>query len=54
MEQFILKDGAQQYSLARKLTEGEIESEVIGGFRIPVRAIFDAEVNHQALRALMK
>jgi hypothetical protein len=36
-----------------KLREGEIASTVIAGLRLPVRAIFDRELNLTALRALL-
>ncbi|MEM6474222.1 MAG: Uma2 family endonuclease [Planctomycetota bacterium] len=53
VEQYLLEPEARQFRLARKLTEGEIESTVIPGFRIPVRAIFDREVNQKTLRSIL-
>ena len=50
VEQYILKNG--EYVLFEKKHEGEIESVVIEGFIIPVRAIFDEEVNTEAIRKL--
>ncbi len=47
VEQYILKNG--EYNLYQKLHEGEIESAVIEGFRIPVKAIFDEDVNMETL-----
>lgn len=53
IEQYVLRDGQSEYYLARKLSNGEIESAVIDGFRIPVAGIFDTELNHATLRKLL-
>ncbi|MEM6366572.1 MAG: Uma2 family endonuclease [Planctomycetota bacterium] len=52
IEQHLLDGGAKKFRLARKLTEGDIESVVVAGFRIPVRAVFDREMNQKALRLM--
>jgi len=52
VEQYRLRDGV--YQLAQKLTQGEIGSLVIAGFRIPVAAIFDDRQFHIALTGLLK
>jgi Uma2 family endonuclease len=51
VEQYLLKDGA--YVLAQKSGTGEVRSRVVAGFCVPVRALFDAEVHHAALRELL-
>jgi len=53
IEQYVILSGENKYHLARKLTEGEIESVVIAGFRIPVIALFDAKQNHLALQNIL-
>jgi Uma2 family endonuclease len=50
IEQYFLKNG--EYDLYQKLHEGEIESAVIEGFRIPVKAIFDEDINTEAMGKL--
>lgn len=54
IEQYLIRSGETKYHLARKLTDGEIESVVVTGFRIPVIAIFDAKQNHLALQKILK
>lgn len=49
IEQYVLKDG--QFQLQLKSGSGEIESVVIKGFRIPIRAMFDREANLAAMDA---
>ena len=49
IEQYLIRSGETKYYLARKLTDGEIESVVVSGFRIPVIALFDAKQNQLAL-----
>ena len=51
LEQYVLQDG--KYGLLQKSGTGEVKSEVIQGFVIPVRAIFDAEVQLATLRQLL-
>jgi Uma2 family endonuclease len=50
VEQYILDD--DEYVLKNKLKKGMIESVVIEGFKIPVRAIFDPKENLKALQNL--
>jgi len=52
LEQFLLKDGAYPRS-ARRLKTGQVVSSVIAGFEIPVRALFDDQVNLAALRRML-
>jgi Uma2 family endonuclease len=52
VEQYSLREGV--YKLAQKLKQGEIESLVIAGFRIPIAAIFDDQRFHVALTELLK
>ena len=52
LEQYILTDDGP-YKLRMKSQSGEVSSAVIVGFTIPVRAIFDAEVNHTALAGML-
>jgi len=51
VEQYFL-DG-EYYCLAYRVGSGVLTSRVVAGFEIPVRAIFDAEVNLAALRQLL-
>lgn len=51
VEQYRLEDGA--YKLAQKVTQSEIESLVIGGFRIPIAAIFDDRQYKAALDKML-
>ena len=53
VEQYLIRDGETKYHLARKLTDGEIESVVVCGFRIPVAALFDAKQNQLALQNIL-
>ena len=50
VEKYVLK--ASQYNPAKAVTSGEIKSDVIAGFAIPIRAIFEAKANRAALRRL--
>ena len=52
VEQYCLRDGV--YKLAQKLKQGEIESLVVAGFRVPIAAIFDDQYFHAALTELLK
>jgi Uma2 family endonuclease len=56
VEQYILpSEDSEIYVLKQLLTiEDEIESFVIKGFKIPVRAIFDAKVNVETLQNILK
>jgi Uma2 family endonuclease len=51
VEQYFLVSG--KFKLHLKLSNGYIESPVVKGFRIDVRAIFDEKVNLETLRDLM-
>ncbi len=48
-EQYVIKSG--QFELQIKSGSGDIESSVIKGFRIPIRAMFDREANLAAMDA---
>lgn len=50
VEQYLLQDDV--YGLHLKLNTGILQSRIISGFAIPVRAIFDDEVHQQALTEL--
>lgn len=50
VEQYLLQDG--EYALKASLTKGSLESPVIKGFQIPVRAIFDLEEQIKALKEM--
>lgn len=50
VEQYLLRDG--RYELVGKFTRGTIRSQVIKGFVIPVKAIFDEAENFAAMRKL--
>lgn len=50
IEQYLLEDGS--FRLHASLQNGLIESRVVAGFRIPVRAIFDGDQQIMALKAI--
>lgn len=52
VEQYLLAGGTYPATPARN--EGEITSEAIAGFRIPIRAIFDDATNAEALRSILQ
>ncbi len=52
IEQYLLTN--DQYTLHLKLNSGTLESAVITGFTIPVRAVLDDEMNRQTLAALFR
>ena len=52
VEQYVLEDGV--FHLRLKSGSGEIVSQVIPKFRIPIRAIFDTRENLTALRAILE
>lgn len=56
VEQYILPtEDHETYALLHKLTiTDDIESVVIKGFKIPVRAIFDADANLETLQKIIK
>ncbi len=51
VEQYVLEEGA--FRLLLKSGSGDIESRVVTGFRIPIRAIFDSATNLETLRRLL-
>lgn len=51
VEQYLLEGDA--FVLYLKLNSGTLQSAVIDGFTIPVRAIFDEEIHRQALAGLL-
>ena len=52
IEQYLLEDN--RYELALKSSNGSIKSTVITGFEIPIRAVFDEELNFEILQNLMR
>ena len=52
VEQYLVNNNGE-FELALKSSSGEIKSEVIDGFEIPVRSIFDKEENLRALRGII-
>lgn len=54
IEQYVLPEEGEVYELLKKVTSGDwIESIVIQGFRIPVSAIFDVEINRETLKKIV-
>ena len=53
VEQFVREKEGERFSLALKSGSGEIESRAIQGFKIPIRAIFDAAENMAAMKRFM-
>jgi len=53
VEQYRL-DETDTYELILKSSEGRIKCEVVEGFEIPIRAIFDADENLKALGEILK
>lgn len=51
LEQYLAREG--MYQLAEKSASGEIRSSVVKGFIIPVRALFDPQLNLAALRQIL-
>ncbi len=51
LEQYLPREG--RYELALKSGSGEVASEVVPGFRVPIRALFDDAENLRVLRALL-
>nr|WP_299418994.1 Uma2 family endonuclease [uncultured Emticicia sp.] len=52
VEQFLISNG--QYELVLKSSNGIIKSQVIEGFEIPIKAIFNEELNLEILENLLK
>jgi Uma2 family endonuclease len=53
LEQYHLPEGSDAYRLVIKAMTGQVRSFAIPSFEIPVRAIFDREVNQAALQTLL-
>jgi Uma2 family endonuclease len=51
LEQYVLREG--KYFLAQKSGSGEVRGAVVSGFVIPVRALFDTQLNLVILRELL-
>lgn len=51
LEQYLLED--EQYELKVKSSSGEVSSQAIVGFQIPIRAVFDRQINTETLQKLM-
>ncbi|MES2594448.1 MAG: Uma2 family endonuclease [Verrucomicrobiota bacterium] len=47
-----LPEGADAYPAAPKQAEGSLHSDVVPGFEIPVRAIFDEDENARSMKAI--
>ncbi len=52
VEQYVLEEG--EYRLVLKSGEGNIRSHAVEGFEIPIRSIFDEEVNLETVRKILK
>ncbi len=52
VEQYLLQEN--RYELNLKSDNGTIKSQVIEGFEIPIRAIFDEKLNFEILQGLVK
>jgi Uma2 family endonuclease len=52
VEQYILQD--DMYELVYKSSQGMIKSVVVKGFEIPIRAIFDADINFEVLQKMIQ
>ncbi|MFZ4766426.1 MAG: Uma2 family endonuclease [Roseimicrobium sp.] len=51
VEQYIARDG--RYDLRMKSSNGELESVVVPGFRVPVAAFFDAKLSLSVMQSLL-
>ncbi len=51
IEQYFLQN--EEYDLILKAKDGAIESVVLPGFRIPIRAVFDEQMNLEELKKLI-
>lgn len=51
VEQYVLRDGSFHFLL--KSSSGDISSQVLTGFRIPIASIFDPAENLKTLRAIL-
>ncbi len=54
IEQYVLPEDSETYELLKKVTMGDwIESVVMQGFKIPVSAIFDVDINRETLKKIV-
>ena len=53
LEQYRLPENGDTYELVIKAMTGQVRSVAIPGFEIPVRAIFDPQVNRSALQTIL-
>ncbi len=53
LEQYQLPENGDTYELVIKAMTGQVRSVAIPGFEIPVRAIFDPQVNRSALQTIL-
>lgn len=53
LEQYLLSQETETFELAVKVNAGMVTSQVLSGFSIPVRAIFDEQIQWQALQEMM-
>jgi Uma2 family endonuclease len=53
LEQYHLAEGEDSYRMVIKAMTGQVRCFAIAGFEIPVRAVFDPEINQSALQALL-
>jgi Uma2 family endonuclease len=51
LEQYVLREGA--YVLEQKSGTGEVRSQVVPGFKVPIRALFDARLKREVLRRIL-
>ena len=51
VEQYLLRDG--RYELHLKVNAGTLTSDIVEGFEIPVKAIFDRKAKNRALAAML-
>lgn len=51
VEQYVLEN--EMYELKEKTSSGQINSFVISGFEIPVKAFFDKQLNNETMRNLL-
>jgi Uma2 family endonuclease len=54
LEQYLLDEPGERYTLALETSTGTVSSPVITGLHLPVKAIFDDAENIAALQALLK
>jgi len=52
LEQYLIVNG--QYELNLKSSNGLVKSQVIEGFEIPIKAVFDEEINLEAMQSLLQ